>query len=125
MRAALPADEDARLEALRELEILDTAPEKEFDDLALIASQICDTPISMISLIDRDRQWFKATVGSDTKETPRDIAFCAHAILQRGLFVIPDATEDPRFADAWRMARADTFQPELVAPPAATLGAIV
>jgi GAF domain-containing protein len=99
MRAALPADEDARLEALRELEILDTAPEKEFDDLALIASQICDTPISMISLVDRDRQWFKATVGSDTKETPRDVAFCAHAILQRGLFVIPDATEDPRFAD--------------------------
>jgi PAS domain S-box-containing protein len=99
MRAALPADEDARLEALRELEILDTAPEKEFDDLALIASQICDTPISMISLIDRDRQWFKAKVGSDTKETPRDVAFCAHAILQRGLFVIPDATEDPRFAD--------------------------
>jgi PAS domain S-box-containing protein len=99
MRAALPADEDARLEALRELEILDTAPEKEFDDLALIASQICDTPISMISLVDRDRQWFKATVGSDTKETPRDVAFCAHAILQSGLFVIPDATEDPRFAD--------------------------
>jgi PAS domain S-box-containing protein len=99
MRAALPADEDARLEALRELEILDTAPEEEFDDLALIASQICDTPISMISLIDRDRQWFKAKVGSETLQTPRDVAFCAHAILQRGLFVVPDATEDPRFAD--------------------------
>jgi PAS domain S-box-containing protein len=98
MRAALPADEDARIEALRELEILDTAPEPEFDDLALIASQICGTPISMISLLDRDRQWFKSKVGTELQQTPRDIAFCAHAILQRDLFVVPDATEDPRFA---------------------------
>ncbi|HEU5248826.1 MAG TPA: GAF domain-containing protein, partial [Thermoanaerobaculia bacterium] len=100
MRAALPADEEARLEALRELEILDTAPEREFDDLALIASQICDTPISMISLIDRDRQWFKSQVGMDgrAKQTARDLAFCAHAILQRDLFIVPDAMKDPRFA---------------------------
>ncbi|HEY3171886.1 MAG TPA: PAS domain S-box protein [Thermoanaerobaculia bacterium] len=98
MRAALPADEDARLEALRELEILDSAPEEDFDDLALIASQICGTPMSMISLIDRDRQWFKAKVGVETRETSRDLAFCAHAILQRDLFVVPDATKDPRFA---------------------------
>jgi PAS domain S-box-containing protein len=99
MQAALPADEDARLEALRELEILDSAPEGEFDDLALIASQICGTPISMISLIDRDRQWFKSKVGIETPQTSRDIAFCAHAILQRDLFVVPDATEDPRFSE--------------------------
>ncbi len=99
MQAAVPDDEDARLEALRELEILDSAPEGEFDDLALIASQICGTPISLISLIDRDRQWFKAKVGTDTRETSRDIAFCAHAILQRDLFVVPDASEDPRFSD--------------------------
>ena len=99
MLAAVPADEDARLEALRELEILDSAPEGEFDDLALIASQICDTPISLISLIDRDRQWFKSTVGVDTRETSRDVAFCAHAILQRDLFVVPDATQDPRFSE--------------------------
>ncbi len=98
MRAALPANEDARLDALRELEILDTAPEPEFDDLALIASQICGTPISMISLIDRDRQWFKSRVGMEAQQTPRDVAFCAHAILQRDLFVVSDATEDPRFA---------------------------
>jgi PAS domain S-box-containing protein len=98
MRAALPANEDARLEALRELEILDTAPEPEFDDLALIASQICGTPISMISLIDRDRQWFKAKIGIEAEETSRDVAFCAHAILQRGLFVVSDAMDDPRFA---------------------------
>ena len=98
MRAALPADEDARLEALRDLEILDTEPEAAFDDLALIASQICGTPASAISLIDRDRQWFKSTVGYDAKETPRDVAFCAHAILQQGLFIVSDAMEDPRFA---------------------------
>jgi len=99
MLAAIPEDEDARLEALQELEILDSAPEGEFDDLALIASQICGTPISMISLVDRDRQWFKSKVGIDTPQTSRDIAFCAHAILQRDLFIVPDATQDPRFSE--------------------------
>jgi PAS domain S-box-containing protein len=98
MRAALPADEEERLEALRELEILDTDPESEFDDLALIASQICGTPLSAISLIDRNRQWFKSAVGFQAKETPRDVAFCAHAILQRDLFIVPDALDDPRFS---------------------------
>jgi PAS domain S-box-containing protein len=98
MRAALPADEEERLEALRELEILDTDPESEFDDLALIASQICGTPVSAISLIDRNRQWFKSAVGFEAKETPRDVAFCAHAILQRDLFIVPDALDDPRFS---------------------------
>jgi PAS domain S-box-containing protein len=98
MRAALPPNEDARLEALRQLEILDTPPEPEFDDLALIASQICDTPISMITLVDEDRQWFKAKIGVEAQETSRDLAFCAHAILQRGLFVVSDALDDPRFA---------------------------
>jgi PAS domain S-box-containing protein len=100
MRAALPPNEDARLEALRQLEILDTPPEPEFDDLALIASQICGTPMSMISLIDRDRQWFKAEVGFDRRigQTPRDVAFCAHAILDRDLTIVPDTMEDPRFS---------------------------
>ncbi|HSD72022.1 MAG TPA: PAS domain S-box protein [Thermoanaerobaculia bacterium] len=101
MRAALPENEETRLEALRNLEILDTPPEPEFDDLAAIASQICGTPISLISLVDRDRQWFKAEIGTVRKvnETPRDVAFCAHAILQRDLTVVPDATQDPRFSD--------------------------
>jgi PAS domain S-box-containing protein len=99
MKAAIPADEEARLEALRELEILDSGPEEEFDDLALIAAQICGTPISMISLVDRNRQWFKSKVGFEASETSRDIAFCAHTILQRDLLVVPDATQDPRFSD--------------------------
>src|SRR5438552_6426709 len=98
MRAALPANEDARLEALRDREILDAAPEQKFDELAQIASQNCGTPISMISLIDKNRQWFKSKVGIEAKETSRDVAFCAHAILQRGLFVVSDAMDDPRFA---------------------------
>jgi PAS domain S-box-containing protein len=101
MLAALPENEEARLEALRDLEILDTPPEPEFDDLAAIASQICGTPISLISLVDRDRQWFKAEIGTGQRvnETPRDVAFCAHAILQRDITVVPDATQDPRFSD--------------------------
>jgi len=99
MRAPLPATEDARLEALEDLEILDTPPEQEYDDLALIASEICGTPISMISFVDRERQWFKSRVGMSAAETSRDAAFCAHAILQRGLFVVADATKDPRFSD--------------------------
>ena len=99
MRAPLPANEDARLEALEDLEILDTPPEQEYDDLALIASEICGTPISMISFVDRERQWFKSRIGMSQTETSRDAAFCAHAILQRGLFVVADATKDPRFSD--------------------------
>ena len=98
MSAPLLANEEARLDALRDLEILDTAPEPEFDDLALIASQICGTPISLISLVDRDRQWFKSKIGIEAKETSRDVAFCSHAILQGGLFVVSDVMDDPRFA---------------------------
>jgi anti-sigma regulatory factor (Ser/Thr protein kinase) len=88
-----------RLAALRRYSILDTDPEQRFDDLALLASQICGTPMALISLIDGDRQWFKARVGLAVTQTPRDVAFCARAIEQPGLFIVPDALEDPRFRD--------------------------
>jgi diguanylate cyclase (GGDEF)-like protein len=98
--APAPPDEKARLEALEAYEILDTLPEQVFDDLTFLAATICDTPIALISLVDRDRQWFKSRVGLDVGETPRDVAFCAHAILSPDrLFVVPDAERDRRFAD--------------------------
>ena len=93
------AGEADRLAALRRYRILDTEPEQRFDDLALLASQICGTPMALISLVDRDRQWFKARVGVDVPQTPRDIAFCARAIHQPALFVVPDALQDERFRE--------------------------
>jgi anti-sigma regulatory factor (Ser/Thr protein kinase) len=91
--------ESERLAALRSYKILDTEPEKSFDDLVLLASQICQTPIALISLVDADRQWFKSRIGTTARETSRDIAFCAHAIRQTGTFTVPDAREDARFRD--------------------------
>ena len=94
-----PDNEAERLEALRLHHILDTAPEDAFDDLTRLAAHICGVPISAVSLVDEDRQWFKSIVGLPTKETPREMAFCAHTILQPGLMVVPDAQNDARFAD--------------------------
>ncbi|TXF89069.1 GAF domain-containing sensor histidine kinase [Neolewinella aurantiaca] len=102
MKARIPVNEAERLENLRQYEILDTGREQEYDDLTAIASQICGTPVSMISLIDEDRQWYKSTVGVDPAltETGRDVAFCAHNILDAsGPLVIKDMREDPRFSD--------------------------
>jgi diguanylate cyclase (GGDEF)-like protein/PAS domain S-box-containing protein len=87
-----------RLKQLRDFDILDTAPEEEFDELVQLAAEVCGTPMSMVSLIDERRQWFKAAVGITIRETPRDISFCAHAIEKPELFMVENATKDPRFA---------------------------
>jgi anti-sigma regulatory factor (Ser/Thr protein kinase) len=92
-------DEGARLAALRRYRILDTKPEQAFDDLTLLASAICGTPIALITLIDADRQWFKSKVGVTVNETSRSVAFCAEAIRHDNLFVVNDAALDPRFRD--------------------------
>lgn len=91
-------DDTARLNALRLYGILDTAVEKAFDDLTQLASAICDVPISLLSLVDEHRQWFKSRTGLDISETPKEHAFCAHAILQDEIMVVPDTTLDSRFA---------------------------
>ena len=99
MAITKPANEEARVIALDKYAILDTDPEQSFDDLTLLASYVCKTPMALISLVDEDRQWFKSRVGIDASETSRDIAFCSTAILQSDVFVVPDALADERFRD--------------------------
>lgn len=97
--APSPPNEAARLARLRELAVLDTAPEPLFDELTRWAGQTLGMPIALISLIDADRQWFKSVVGLNIHETERNVAFCAHTILQPSVLEVPDALSDPRFVD--------------------------
>lgn len=96
--APRPANEAVRLAWLRESSILDSPPETDFDEITQLAAQICGVPIAAISLIDEERQWFKSIVGLDARETDRDVAFCAHTILQSDVLIVEDATADERFA---------------------------
>ncbi|HVC53784.1 MAG TPA: GAF domain-containing protein [Stellaceae bacterium] len=98
-RADKPRDEAQRITSLHRLEVIDTPPEERFDRIARLAAALFDLPIALISLVDRDRQWFKASCGLDARETPRDESFCAHAVLSREPLVIPDALLDARFAE--------------------------
>ena len=105
MKAPIPENEAQRLAALREYHILDTAAEQAYDDITALAAHLCDVPIAMISLVDESRQWFKSKLGLNEQETPRDVAFCAHAILQTEPLIVRDALKDARFADSALVTR--------------------
>jgi GAF domain-containing protein len=101
MNCPLPnASEEDRLETLRKLQVLDTKDEEDLNDIVKLAAAICDASISVISLVDARRQWFKAKVGLDIQETPREHAFCAYAIQQDDMMIVPDARKDNRFASS-------------------------
>ena len=101
MAAVVPDNEEQRIAGLHRLRILDTPPEADFDDLALLASEICGVPVALITLLDRDRQWFKARVGTEVSEVPRELSFCSHAILTPDrVMVVEDLQQDPRFRDS-------------------------
>lgn len=99
MNAPIPVNEDDRLQALRQLLILDTPPEERFDRIVSFAAQEFEVPIALITMVDAERQWFKASIGLDVCETSRDISFCGHAILADDTMVVADARQDPRFSD--------------------------
>ena len=95
----VPANERERLQTLRDLDLLDTPAEERFDRITRIARQLFSVPIALVSLVDENRQWFKSRQGLDATETPRDISFCGHAIINKEPLIVNDALEDPRFAD--------------------------
>ena len=97
--APIPEYDHQRIKALRKLLILDTPPEERFDRIAQFARMEFDMPIALVSLVDRDRQWFKSNCGMEDSEIPREVSFCGHAILERDFLVVPDALKDERFRD--------------------------
>ncbi|MEX2596124.1 MAG: GAF domain-containing protein, partial [Salibacteraceae bacterium] len=92
-------NEKDRLASLHSFSILDSKPEKDFDNITALAADICNVPVSLVSFVDKDRQWFMSNHGTETKETPRQVSFCAHAILQDDIFIVSDARKDDRFKD--------------------------
>lgn len=99
MSFPIPTNENKRLEALHRYNLLDTAPEQSFDDFTRLAAYICSTPIALVTLLDAERQWFKAKIGLELSETPREQAFCSHTILSDQLMVVNDAVADDRFSE--------------------------
>ena len=99
LAAPLPADDAARVAALRSINVLDTPPEERFDRLTRLAKRLFGVPIALVSLVDADRQWFKSCIGLNVSETSRDVSFCGHAILRDDILMIPDALLDERFHD--------------------------
>ncbi len=94
-----PSNEDDQIQMLQGLNVLDTAPEERFDRLTRLAKRLFDVPIALVSLVEKDRQWFKSCVGLSVTETPRDFSFCGHAILKNEMLLVPDARQDERFWD--------------------------
>lgn len=94
-----PGNEPERIKALKQYAILDTFPEQDYDDFTFLVSLICDVPIALITLVDESRQWFKSKTGLNVNETPREVAFCAHTILNDRAMIIDDATQDERFSE--------------------------
>ena len=126
--APLPLDETQRLATLQMYGVLDTAQDQALHDLALLAAQICETPIAFVALLDERRQWFAAKVGFDAPETPRDVSFCAHALVERDLLIVPDARRDERFAKNPTVTGEPRIRfyasAPLIAPEGAILGAL-
>ncbi|HMJ12916.1 MAG TPA: diguanylate cyclase [Polyangiaceae bacterium] len=110
MSAPTPPRETERLAALRRYAVLDTPPERAFDRITALAARLFDVPIALVSLVDADRQWFKSCLGLDVRETSRDLAFCAHAILAEEPLVVPDATQDERFVNNALVAGPPRFR---------------
>ncbi|HTI98009.1 MAG TPA: GAF domain-containing protein [Dongiaceae bacterium] len=110
MRIPLPKNEAARLQALIEYDILDTAPEQAFDDIVQLAAYICGTPTAFMSLVDGERQWFKSRRGGTQQETPREHAFCAYTILEPSIMEVEDAQLDQRFASSPLVTQAPNIR---------------